>query len=383
MNRSTPDSALAPTEALERIREFLHETPHHAALVLDASGTILWCNPAAQTIFDDTLVGNPISGYFVEEDVQQGVPEFEIHVARTVGHVENDRWMRRADGSRFWAEGTTVGLGGEGAPATGFLKMLRNRTVQKMAIETLRNHVEESAGHAHQYQQAMATLAHELRNPLSTLRTCCDLLDQLPSEDPRAADARGMLTRNIGYAFRLVEDLLQATRGATGRMSLQVGTVRVADVLRASIAAAQDANPGAPRRIDLLLPESPLQVEGDPLRLQQVFVNLVGNAIRYTQAGGRIIVSAVGRDGMLMAKVEDNGVGIAPEQLDSIFEMFAQGREASMRGGLGIGLALVKQIVELHGGSIQAQSDGPGKGSKFLVNLPMRQGSANAPVGDG
>jgi two-component system CheB/CheR fusion protein len=152
---------------------------------------------------------------------------------------------------------------------------------------------------------------------------------------------------------------------------LQREPVVLADALRAAIAVACGRQ-GHASPVELLLPAAEIVVCGDPLRLQQVFVNLVGNALRYTPDGGHIWVTASGEGPQALVEVADTGIGIAPDMLESIFEMFTQADGTGASGGMGIGLALVKQIVELHGGSVQAQSDGAGKGSKFLVRLPLR-----------
>ena len=375
---------LADTNELrDHAWRFLRTTPQHAALLLDPEGTIVWANATAGDIFGaDGLEGHHVSACFLEEDVAHGVPSFETGVAEVTGAMEDDRWMRRADGSRFWAEGATVALRDDDGGLLGFVKILRNRTTHKMATETLRNEVADRAGHAEECETAMFTLAHELRNPLATMMACADLLDRLPANDPRVEATHAMLRRSLGFAARLVDDLVDTTRASTGRLSLETEHLSIGELLRSAIATAQSRANG-PVRVDLLLPHTELRVEADPLRMHQVFVNLVGNAIRYTPPGRPIWVTAVQQGEAVLIKVEDEGIGIAPDVLEHIFDMFSQGRDTAMRGGLGIGLSLVKQIVELHGGSVQAQSDGPDKGSLFLVTLPLRQLANEAPVGSG
>jgi PAS domain S-box-containing protein len=353
---------------------FLKGTPVHAALMLEVDGTIAWANGAAQNVFGDTgLVGRNVATCFVTEDQARGVPEFETDVASASGFMENDRWMRRADDSRFWAEGVTVALKDDDGELLGFLKILRNRTTHRMASETLRNEIAESQAHAHQCEAAMVTLAHELRNPLATMMACAELLDRLPPDDERIDATRAMLRRSLGYSARLVDDLVDSTRAATGRLSLRTESLDVGEILQSAIANAEERGQKKGVHIALILPGTPLRVQADALRMQQVFVNLVGNAIRYTPEGGRIWVTAVQLGEQIVFKVEDTGIGMTPEVLGHIFEMFSQARETASQGGLGIGLSLVKQIVQLHGGTVTAQSDGPGKGSKFMVVLPMRQ----------
>jgi PAS domain S-box-containing protein len=375
------------TEALrEHAWRFLRTTPEHAALLLEPDGTIAWSNDAAHAIFGAaTLDGRHVSTCFVEEDVAHGVPRFEADVASKTGAMEDDRWMRRADGSRFWAEGASIALrDDDDERLLGFLKILRNRTTQKMAVETLRNQVEERATYAEHCENAMYTLAHELRNPLATMMACADLVDRLPPGDKRIVATQDMLRRSLGFAVRLVDDLVDVTRAATGRLSLHVEALSLEAVLRNAIGTACERATTPWRTVELLLPPEPIDIEADPLRIEQLFVNLICNALRYTPEDGRIWVSAVLLEDTVLVKIEDTGIGMEAGVLASVFDMFSQAREASMQGGLGIGLALVKQIVEMHGGSVQAQSDGAGQGSKFLVTLPLKPPSPEAaPVGGG
>ncbi len=354
---------------------FLRSTPEHAAFVLAQDGTIRWANACAAETFDDPgLAGQHISHCFVEEDIAHGVPVFELDVARTTGAMENDRWMRRADKSRFWAEGATVALFDDDEVFVGYLKILRNRTTHKMGTEALRNQVADRATHAEKCERAMFTLAHELRNPLATMMQSAELVDRLPPGDPRIEATVAALRRSLDFATRLVDDLVDTTRASTGRLSLKCADVDLGALLRDAIGVAQARASGKACRIDLLLPPSPLHIQADAQRLHQVFVNLVSNAVRYTPEDGRAWVSAVLREDEVVVKVEDTGMGITSETLAHLFEMFTQAKETKTLGGLGIGLSLVQQIVQLHGGTVQAQSDGPGKGSLFLVTLPVVQG---------
>jgi signal transduction histidine kinase len=173
---------------------------------------------------------------------------------------------------------------------------------------------------------------------------------------------------------RLVDDMLDLSRVGAGKIELQRRVVSLNEILRSAVESTRSAVAAQRHTLDLLLPDGDVFVEGDPDRLHQVFVNLINNAVKYTPAGGRIWVKGTAEPGEAVARVEDSGVGIPHEMLPRIFDLFTQteSTRGMSQGGLGIGLALVKNLVSLHGGSVQAKSDGPGKGSEFTVRLPLK-----------
>jgi signal transduction histidine kinase len=215
--------------------------------------------------------------------------------------------------------------------------------------------------------QFLATLSHELRNPLAAIRYALDLMDL--GEDA-AEQARSVMGRQLRHLVRLVDDLLDITRIASNKLQLRPLRVELAAVIQQAVDAASPEIQQGHHTLALALPPAPILLEADPDRLAQVVTNLLCNAARYTPRGGHIDVSATTDDGMVMLSVRDDGVGLRPEDIRRVFEMFTQLGEPG-RGGLGIGLALVKSIVELHGGHITAHSDGVGRGSRFEVQLPM------------
>jgi two-component system CheB/CheR fusion protein len=355
---------LDPARARDWLWRFALQSTEQAILLLDPDGTVVWANAgAAKVLGAPDTVGRRVHAFFVPEDV--GVPEFELAVSRERGWMQDDRWMRRIDGSRFWAAGITVALRDDDGVPCGYAKLLRNQTHTRMQVETLRNRA--SAAHA-----ALATVAHELRNPLSALAMAANVIEHGGYDGERHGAALAILQNNVRMATRLIDDLQDVARGITGKLRVDVEPVSLVDVLRAAIAVACGRD-GRDRRVALLVSTPALHVPGDPLRLQQVFVNLVGNALRYTPEDGRISVAASQVGDQALVEIADTGIGIAPDMLEAIFGMFTQVEGAATGSGMGIGLALVKQIVELHGGSVQAQSDGLGKGSKFVVRLPLLQ----------
>ena len=371
--------SIDPSLVRDSLWAFSMQALQYSILLLDEAAVIVWASPGAETILDGSdLVGRPVAFCFPPDDVEAGVPEFEIEVARSRGWVEDDRWMRRADGSLFWAEGMTIRLRDEDGGPKGFLKLFRNRTQQKMAHDTLRNQAAAAKSQLDCQHTAIATVAHELRTPLASIQNCVHVLQDAATGDPRAGQALDILKRSAANAVRLVNDIVDVERGALGKLALQFATVSVEEVLRSALHAAKSNASMAQRQIDLIVPAEDVQVEADAMRLQQVLVNLIGNAIRYTPGTGRIWVTAVTQGDAVLIKVEDDGYGIEPGDLQQIFELFSQAAVARGRGGLGIGLALVKQIVELHHGTVQAQSNGAGKGSEFSVRIPLRQQGGTA-----
>lgn len=220
----------------------------------------------------------------------------------------------------------------------------------------------------------IATLAHELRNPLAPIRTGLEILRRVGDLPPQAARTRDMMERQLAHLVRLVDDLLDVSRVSRGKLELRFAPLTVDRVLRDALEASQPAVDAARHQLELDLPPEPLAVRGDLTRLAQVFGNLVNNASKYTPPGGHITVRARREGGEAVVEVHDNGCGIAADMLPDVFDLFVQGRSPSGAGhsGLGIGLWLVRRLVELHGGSISAASPGLGQGSTFTVRLPLQ-----------
>jgi PAS domain S-box-containing protein len=219
----------------------------------------------------------------------------------------------------------------------------------------------------------IATLAHELRNPLAPIRTGLEILRRVGDLPPQAARTRDMMERQLTHLVRLVDDLLDVSRISRGKLELRTEPLTMEQVLRHALEASQPAVDAAGHGLSLELPPEPLAVRGDLTRLAQVFSNLVNNASKYTPRGGRIDVTAWREGDEVCVAVSDNGSGISAELLPQVFDLFAQGEHPvpGAQGGLGIGLWLVRRLVELHHGSIAAESPGVGQGSTFTVRLPL------------
>lgn len=226
----------------------------------------------------------------------------------------------------------------------------------------------------------LATLGHELRNPLAPLQTALTLLKRKRPEPDEATRYYDMMRRQIDHMVRLVNDLMEISRITRGKIELDEEGLDLRRVLQDAVELSRPLVDAGQHRLELRLPDRPLPVRGDAVRLTQVFSNLLNNAAKYTPAPGHIVLQAGPEDGEAVVTVQDNGIGIAPDLLDTVFDMFVQASGASKaaQGGLGIGLTLARSLVELHGGRIDAASAGLGQGSCFTVRLRLRRAPAPA-----
>ncbi len=218
----------------------------------------------------------------------------------------------------------------------------------------------------------LATLAHELRNPLAPMRNALQILSSRGADGATADRAREILGRQLAQLIRLVDDLLDVSRITTGKLALQTGPVPLAAALQSAIETVRPLAESRGHTLEAVLPGTDVRVEGDATRLAQVFANLLNNACKYTEPGGRVRVEAAVEAGWAAVRITDTGIGIAPDMLGRVFEMFEQADASLERrhGGLGVGLSLARRLVELHGGQITAHSPGLGMGSTFVVRLP-------------
>ncbi|WP_165251718.1 hybrid sensor histidine kinase/response regulator [Paludisphaera soli] len=227
----------------------------------------------------------------------------------------------------------------------------------------------------------LATLAHELRGPLAPLRNGLQILRLSQAEAAGAAGTLDMMSRQVGHMVHLIDDLMDVARVGSGKISLRKQPVTLQGIAAAAVESVRQAAEAAGHTLTVALPDEPLPLDADPTRLNQVLANLLNNAVKYTERGGRIGLEARREGGEAVVIVRDTGVGIAPEMLPRIFDMFTQvdGSLDRSQGGLGIGLTIVKSLVELHGGRIEARSEGAGRGSEFVIRLPLAGGAEAEP----
>lgn len=218
----------------------------------------------------------------------------------------------------------------------------------------------------------LALLAHELRNPLAPVRNAVTIMRMKNSDDPELAWCRDVIERQANQLTRLVDDLLDVSRITRGKIKLRIEPLDLATVLEAAVETSRPLIDAHKHELLVTLPKDRVRIEGDLTRLTQVIANLLNNAAKYQNEGGRIELTAFCERGEAVISVKDQGVGIAPEMLAQVFDLFSQGERAPDRaqGGLGIGLSLVKNLVEMHGGTVSGVSGGLGKGSEFVVRLP-------------
>jgi len=227
----------------------------------------------------------------------------------------------------------------------------------------------------------LAIVAHELRNPLAPIRMAARLLDHARADEQRHARLQGVIQEQVTHMARLIDDLIDGSRVETGKFHLQIGPVDLARSLDLAADACRPAMALKHQHLDLQVPREPLAVQGDPVRLAQIFRNLLENASRYSAQGGSIALHAVVRDGSIVTTVSDDGIGITAEALPHVFDLFMQDPRAiaADTGGLGIGLAVVRELVQAHGGKVTAGSAGPQQGSQFVVTLPCTVTGQQAP----
>ena len=237
----------------------------------------------------------------------------------------------------------------------------------------------------HRKDVFLATLAHELRNPLSPIRNAAQMLASEKLGPEQLEWARSVIQRQVKHMALLLDDLLDVARITQGKLELKKQQLALNSVVDSAVEAARPLLDRKRHRFTVALPSEPITLDADPLRLSQVLSNLLTNAAKYTDAGGDISLSGRVEGGRLCLSIKDNGIGIPSESLDSIFAMFSQIESTAARseGGLGIGLALVNGLVELHGGTVEAKSEGMGQGSEFTVRLPVvSSGSVSTPMPD-
>jgi PAS domain S-box-containing protein len=362
---------------VDRLLRLLAEQAREQAVILiDKEGKIAWWGTGAAHIFGytrETIVGQNLSRLFAPDDVRRGMPEYELSTACKDGMAEDDLWMMRADGSRFWAAGAVTPIRDDKGEVLAYGKILRDRTDQKEQLETLRNQaaaLEQADRHKNIF---LSTLSHELRNPLAPLVNALQLIRMAGPESPALQYPIKLIERQVEFIRRLVDDLLDVTRISSGKVQLDTTALDLQDVLSRSVESVRPAIEDRRHKLIVSTLPSPIPVRGDRDRLQQVFVNLLSNAVKYTPEGGSLNVKAFIEGEEAVVKVQDNGVGIAEDMQPRIFDLFTQAENTLSRSqnGLGIGLSLVKQLVTLHEGSVQVRSEGAGKGSEFTVRLPL------------
>jgi PAS domain S-box-containing protein len=359
----------------EAYRLVVESVEDYAIFTIDPEGRVASWNPGAERLLGygkEEILGRAAAIFFTPEDVGKGVPEFELKKAADTGRASDDRWHVRKDNTYFFASGITTALRDARGTLHGFVKIMRDRTDRKRLDEELRNRAEALARADRDKDEFLAVLAHELRNPLAPVFYALRLLDEKPLDDPGRSYIRSIIDRQMRRLARLIDDLLDVSRIRTGkvelrksRVELSAAVAHVVDIVRP---LCEDRGIG----LTVSLPAEPVWLEADVTRLEQVLSNLLSNAVKFTEDRGSIQLTAERLPHEVVVRVQDSGVGIAPDFLPRIFDLFTQGDRSldRARDGLGIGLTLARRLVEMHGGTIEAHSEGIGKGSEFVIRLP-------------
>lgn len=383
LERTAPVESLA--EFADRAFEDFLEAVPDAVVIADQSGRIIFVNDQAERLF----------GYCREEllgrEVEVLMPERfrERHARQRMAYVEYpttrpmatglELYGLRKNGIEFPIE---INLSPFRLPfkegfvvASAIRDVSEHRRIEEELRERARK-LEEADRHKDEF---LGILAHELRNPLGTIRNAAEVLGQFALPDSDLRLARGVIVRQAEQMAHLVEDLLDVARIAQGKVSIRKEPVELDQAIGRAVETSQRFLDSRKQQLTISLPTRPVQLTGDLVRLVQILTNLLNNAAKYTDEGGRISLSAADEEGEIVIRVRDNGIGIAAEMLPRVFDLFTQvpGMIDRSAGGIGIGLAMVDHLVLLHGGTVQALSDGPGRGSEFVVRLPL----ASSPPG--
>jgi PAS domain S-box-containing protein len=364
-------------QSAQQYRLLVDSVRDYAIFMLDASGQVASWSPAAERMKGyraDEIIGRHFRIFFMPEDQQRGKPEQELATAQAAGRAEGEGWRVRKDGSRFWGDEIVAPIRGESGALRGYAKVVRDLTHrQRASLE--REQLYAQAQEANRLKdEFLGTVSHELRTPLNAILGWIHLLaaDEINLDERRRRHALMTIKRNAEIQTQLVDDLLDVSRIIAGKMRLEIRPVKLSEVLQAAADAVQPAAQAKGVALHLSIDPATELISADPDRLQQIVWNLLSNAIKFTPSGGRVqLATRQSRTGIDII-VEDDGAGIPTGLLPFIFDRFRQADSSTTRshGGVGLGLAIVRHLTELHGGSVDAVSHGAGRGARFSIHLP-------------
>lgn len=357
----------------ERLRLFIENAP---AAIAQFDRQMRYLAVSHRWLRDYGLPANAVGRSHYE--LLPEIPEEwrEVHRRTLAGeslHSEGDRFVRQ-DGSIQWVKWETLPWYDERGEIGGILIAAEEITSFRRAEEALRDADRRK-------DEFLAMLAHELRNPLAPIKNCLELLKLAGNDAALREEMRETMERQLAHMIRLVDDLLDVSRITRGKLELRLEKVNLASVVKHAVETCQPLCVQAGHHLSVQLPDQPIVLRADFARLAQVFGNMLTNACKYMEPGGNVWISAERQQNEVMVQVKDAGLGIPSEMLPHVFDLFTQVDHSLDRsqGGLGIGLSLVKRLVEMHGGTVSAESAGPGQGSLFTVRLPLPEEVAAAP----
>jgi PAS domain S-box-containing protein len=389
--RRNHEEALRRSE--ERFRLLVEGVADYAIFMLDANGRIATWNVGAERIKGYTaadIIGRHFSIFYPREARESGWPEHELLVAAEKGSFVDEGWRVRKDGSMLWANVTITALRHDDGRLLGFAKLTRDLTERRQAeaaelasqqrdelLQAERSARMEAQRATRVKDEFLATLSHELRTPLSAILGWTQVLRRAGDSDKPVDLERAIevIDRNARAQVKLIDDLLDLSRIMAGKVRLDVQPIALLDVVQAAVDSALPSAEAKDVRLTSQLDPAASTVHGDSGRLQQVVWNLLTNAIKFTPKGGQVQVTLQRIGPRLELSISDSGIGIPASYLPHVFDRFSQQDSSTTRafGGLGLGLAICRQLVELHGGTIRASSAGEGQGASFVVELPVSQ----------
>jgi PAS domain S-box-containing protein len=365
------------TRAAERAQTRLAAIVHHSAdaiVTKNLDGIVQTWNASAEKLFGyrpEEIIGRSITLLLPPERLHE---EAEILARLRTGQSSERLETVRVTkgGRRIYVSISVSPLRDRDGAIIGASKIVHDITDRKIAEVAMREREEALREADRRKDEFLAVLSHELRNPLAPITMAATLMGRHPSVDPGQNALRDIITRQTAHLSRLLDDLLDVNRIRSGKIVLRRETVNFADAISRAVESMAPSFESKLQQFDLDLPPQPVYVHGDLTRLAQVAANLLSNASKYTPPNGSISLTLSMNNGAAEMRVRDSGIGIREEQMSRIFDMFAQASSSLERsqGGLGVGLALTRMLVELHGGTVTVESKGPGRGSEFIVRIP-------------
>ena len=354
-----------------RLRTLVQNLRDYAIYMLDPAGLITEWSEGAEWVTGyrpDEVLGRHFEMVYTPEDRATKLPHRELEQAARDGRTEREGWCMTRSGERIWVNEIATAVYESAGVLVGFTKISRNLSERKRAEDALREADRRK-------DEFLATLAHELRNPLAPLRHGLTIIRLTNIPNSPLQPTLDIMERQLTHLVRLVDDLLDVARISTGKVALRKAVVPVQQILAASIEATHALVESREHELTVDPGPQELFIDGDFDRLAQVFSNLISNAARYMEPRGTINIRVHADGAHSIVTVADTGIGIPPGELAHIFEIFSQVRshQHHSQGGLGLGLSVVKSLVNMHGGTVRAYSAGPGRGSEFVVRLPLAQ----------